>query len=53
MSDMAQKRDISDPRTVRDFKSSSEHQKVRSLTVLTVKDVRSVGPDTWNNWKAT
>ena len=23
------------------------------MTVLTVCDVRSVGPDTWNNWKAT
>ena len=54
MSDMAQKRDISDPRTVRDFaKAVQSVKKLNLLTVLTVCDVRSVGPDTWNNWKAT
>ena len=54
MSDMAQKRDISDPRTVRDFaKAVQSVKRLNLLTVLTVCDVRSVGPDTWNNWKAT
>ena len=54
MSDMAQKRDISDPRTVRDFaKAVQSVKKLNLLTVLTVCDVRSVGPDIWNNWKAT
>ena len=54
MSDMAQKRDISDPRTVRDFaKAVQSVKRLDLLTVLTVCDVRSVGPDTWNNWKAT
>ena len=53
MSDMAQKRDISDPRTVRDFaKAVQSVKRLDLLTVLTVCDVRSVGPDTWNNWKA-
>ena len=54
MSDMAQKRDISDPRTVRDFaKAVQSVKRLNLLTVLTVCDVRSVGPDIWNNWKAT
>ena len=54
MSDMAQKRDISDPRTVRDFaKAVQSVKRLNLLTVLTVCDIRSVGPDTWNNWKAT
>ncbi|WP_209598621.1 [protein-PII] uridylyltransferase [Ruegeria sp. HKCCSP351] len=54
MSDMAQKRDISDPRTVRDFaKAVQTTKRLDLLTVLTVCDIRGVGPTTWNNWKAT
>lgn len=53
MSDMAQKRDISDPRTVRDFAKAVETKdRLDLLTVLTVCDIRGVAPDTWNNWKA-
>jgi [protein-PII] uridylyltransferase len=53
MSDMAQKRDISDPRTVRDFaKAVKTVERLDLLTVLTVCDIRGVGPGTWNNWKA-
>ncbi len=53
MSDMAQKRDIADPRTVRDFaKAVKSVERLDLLTVLTVCDIRGVGPDTWNNWKA-
>ena len=53
MSDMAQKRDISDPRTVRDFaKLVKSRKRLDLLTVLTVCDIRGVGPNTWNNWKA-
>ncbi len=53
MSDMAQKRDIGDPRTVRDFAKAVETKKrLDLLTVLTVCDIRGVGPNTWNNWKA-
>jgi [protein-PII] uridylyltransferase len=53
MSDMAQKRDISDPRTVRDFaKLVKSRKRLDLLTVLTVCDIRGVGPGTWNNWKA-
>ncbi len=53
MSDMAQKRDIADPRTVRDFaKAVKSKKRLDLLTVLTVCDIRGVGPNTWNNWKA-
>ena len=53
MSDMAQKRDIADPRTVRDFaKAVRTRERLDLLTVLTVCDIRGVGPGVWNNWKA-
>ncbi len=53
MSDMAQKRDLSDPRTVRDFaKAVRTRKRLDMLFVLTVCDIRAVGPGTWNNWKA-
>ena len=50
---MAQKRDISDPRTLRDFaKAVKTRKRLDMLLVLTVCDIRGVGPGTWNNWKA-
>ena len=53
MSDTAQKRDIADPRTVRDFaKAVQTVKRLDLLTVLTVCDIRGVGPNVWNNWKA-
>lgn len=53
MSDVAQKRDLSDPRTIRDFaKVVKTKKRLDLLTVLTVCDIRGVGPGTWNNWKA-
>jgi len=53
MSDMAQKRDLSDPRTVRGFaKAVKTKKRLDLLTVLTVCDIRGVGPNVWNNWKA-
>jgi [protein-PII] uridylyltransferase len=53
MSDMAQKRDLADPRTVRDFaKAVRTIKRLDLLTVLTVCDIRGVGPGVWNNWKA-
>ncbi len=53
MSDVAQKRDLSDPVTVRDFaKTLKTTARLNLLTVLTVCDIRGVGPGTWNNWKA-
>jgi [protein-PII] uridylyltransferase len=54
MSDVAQKRDLTDPRTVRDFaKIVKSPTRLRLLTVLTVCDIRGVGPNVWNNWKAS
>jgi [protein-PII] uridylyltransferase len=54
MSDTAQKRDIAEPRTVRDFaRAVRSRRRLDLLTVLTVCDIRGVGPNTWNNWKAT
>ncbi|MGH1367799.1 MAG: [protein-PII] uridylyltransferase [Maritimibacter sp.] len=53
MSDVAQKRDLSDPRTVRGFaKAVKSKKRLDLLLVLTVCDIRGVGPGTWNNWKA-
>ena len=53
MSDVAQKRDISDPRTLRDFaKAVKTRKRLDLLLLLTVCDIRGVGPGTWNNWKA-
>ncbi|MDP0927205.1 [protein-PII] uridylyltransferase [Paracoccus onubensis] len=53
MSDVAQKRDISDPRTLRDFaKAVKTRKRLDLLLVLTTCDIRGVGPGVWNNWKA-
>ena len=53
MSDVAQKRDIAEPRTVRGFANAVKSvERLDLLTALTVCDIRGVGPNTWNNWKA-
>ncbi|HPG04719.1 MAG TPA: [protein-PII] uridylyltransferase, partial [Rhodoblastus sp.] len=53
MSDTAQKRDLAEPRTVRDFAQIVKSpNRLKLLTVLTVCDIRGVGPNVWNNWKA-
>ena len=53
MSDVAQKRDIADPRVLRDFaKAVKTSKRLDLILVLTVCDIRGVGPGTWNNWKA-
>ena len=45
MSDTAQRRDISDPKTVRDFVAQVQSpEMLRLLLVLTVADIRAVGP---------
>ncbi|MGE0742978.1 MAG: [protein-PII] uridylyltransferase [Hyphomonadaceae bacterium] len=52
MSDVAQKRDIGDPRTVAQFaKIVGNVERLRLLLVLTVSDIRAVGPSVWNDWK--
>ena len=53
MSDFAQKRDTSDPATVRAFAEIVRSVKrLKLLLVLTALDIRAVGPNVWNNWKA-
>ena len=53
MSDMAQKRDISDPRTVHNFaKAVQSKKRLDLLLVLTSCDIRGVGPGVLNNWKS-
>ena len=52
MSDTAQRRDVSDPKTVRDFVDLVQSpEMLRLLLVLTVADIRAVGPGVWNGWK--
>ncbi len=54
MSHTAFKRDIDDPKTVSDFVEVVQSpERLRLLLVLTVADIRAVGPDVWNGWKAT
>ncbi|KLE32159.1 [protein-PII] uridylyltransferase [Aurantiacibacter gangjinensis] len=52
MSATAFKRDLSDPKTIVDFVSEVQSlERLRLLTVLTVVDIRAVGPGIWNSWK--
>jgi [protein-PII] uridylyltransferase len=52
MSDVAQRRDLSDPRTVADFAAEvATTERLRLLTLLTIADIRAVGPGVWNPWK--
>ena len=52
MSDTAQRRDLSDPNTVRDFVGIVQSpEMLRLLLVLTVADIRAVGPGVFNGWK--
>ncbi len=52
LSDYAQKRDVSDPATVRAFtKLVGDPERLRTLLILTVADIRAVGPGVWNAWK--
>ncbi|MDQ2860655.1 MAG: [protein-PII] uridylyltransferase [Pseudomonadota bacterium] len=52
MSDFAQKRDIADPSTVATFAAIVESpERLRLLLLLTVADIRAVGPGVWNAWK--
>ena len=52
LSDYAQKRDVSDPATVRAFADIvGDPERLRMLLVLTVADIRAVGPGVWNSWK--
>lgn len=52
MTMFAFKRDLNDPQTVQDFsKAIQSPERLRLLLVLTVVDIRAVGPKIWNGWK--
>jgi [protein-PII] uridylyltransferase len=52
MSMIAQSRDLSDRRTVIDFAGTVQTlERLKLLLVLTVCDIRAVGPGVWNGWK--
>ena len=52
MSATAFKRDLSDPKTIQDFVARvTSLERLRLLFLLTVVDIRAVGPGTWNSWK--
>jgi [protein-PII] uridylyltransferase len=52
LSDYAQRRDVSDPGTVAAFAEIvGGLERLRLLLVLTVADIRAVGPGVWNAWK--
>lgn len=52
MSETAQRRDISDPETIKRFaRTVGSVTRLQMLTALTCVDIRSVGPGIWNDWK--
>ena len=52
MSRTAFKRDLADFKTIIDFAEMvASPERLRLLLVLTVVDIRAVGPGVWNNWK--
>jgi len=52
MSATAFKRDLADPKTVEDFIAKVQSpERLRLLLMLTVVDIRAVGPGVWNDWK--
>ncbi len=53
MSHTAFKRDVYDPKTVTDFAAVVQSpERLRLLLILTVADIKAVGPNVWNEWKA-
>jgi len=52
MSATAFKRDLADFKTILDFAGQVQSpERLRLLLVLTVVDIRAVGPGVWNSWK--
>ncbi|WP_336966140.1 [protein-PII] uridylyltransferase [Sphingobium aquiterrae] len=52
MSATAFKRDLSDYKTILDFiETVQSPERLRLLLILTVVDIRAVGPGVWNSWK--
>jgi [protein-PII] uridylyltransferase len=52
MSMVAQTRDLNDRKTIVDFAEKVQSmERLKMLLVLTVCDIRAVGPGVWNGWK--
>ena len=52
MSIVAQSRDLSDRRTIEDFaKIVQSPERLKMLMILTIADIKAVGPGVWNGWK--
>jgi [protein-PII] uridylyltransferase len=52
MSSTAMKRDLADLKTIEDFaRQVQSPERLRLLLILTVVDIRAVGPGVWNEWK--
>ncbi|MEQ1618138.1 MAG: [protein-PII] uridylyltransferase, partial [Terricaulis sp.] len=52
MSEVAQRRDIGEARTIAAFAGAVGNvERLRLLLILTVADMRAVGPGIWNDWK--
>jgi len=53
MSKTAFRYDLNDPKTIDDFAAIVQSpERLKLLLVLTVADIRGVGPTVWNGWKA-
>jgi [protein-PII] uridylyltransferase len=52
MSTIAQSRDLSDPKTIESFAAVVQTmERLKLLLVLTIADIRAVGPGVWTGWK--
>jgi len=52
MSETAQSRDLNDYKTILDFTTIVQSpERLKLLLILTVVDIRAVGPGVWNGWK--
>jgi [protein-PII] uridylyltransferase len=52
MSNTAQSRDLSDPATIKNFADVVQTmERLKLLLVLTIADIKAVGPGTWTGWK--
>ncbi|NIX75990.1 [protein-PII] uridylyltransferase [Microvirga terricola] len=52
MSNTAQSRDLSDPATIKNFADVVQTmERLKLLLVLTIADIRAVGPGVWTGWK--
>ena len=52
MSSISQKKDISEPETIKEFiQHVEQNEKLDYLYLLTINDIRATNPALWNGWK--